>query len=217
MKDFKIGKWISRFITIILMFMIYDNTMNKLDEMIEITKANKSEINENIDSILTMKDLGFEYHKTTNSKLDTVDERIDSNGLIYELSMNNDDVNNYIWLDFTFYKFSSLDIANESFEALTRIMYQNELKGIECYIGTCAIPNIDYETTVQYLTELDLDKWDIDRGFAMKKLFTKEYNDLILQKGNQIMIFSYNNGNSLNESHIPTIVNLFNKTDEVFK
>ena len=219
MKDYDIGKWIIRFILLVSLFIAYDTVMNELDEMIEIAKANKSEINENIDtdSIITMKDLGFDYHKTTNSKLKTVDSRIDPNGSIYELAINNDDVNNYVWLDFTLYKFSSSDIANESFEALTRILYKNEIKGIECHIGTCAIPNIDYETTIQYLTALDLNKWDIDRGFAIKELFTNDYNELILQKGNQIMHIFYNNGSSFNDSNIPTLVSLFEKTDEIFK
>ena len=218
MKDWNIGKWIIRFLILITIFLVYDSIMNILDvrykEVLKISNNAENEIDTS--DFITMQVLGFEYHETTKSNVDKVDIRIDPNGYIYELEMNNNDANNRVSIDLTFYKFSNKEIANESFESLVRILYKNSVGGISCYIGDCVMPDIDFETTIQYMVEIEPNIWNVDKGYALNECFTNEANTIILLKENQIMVLYYSTNSSLNEAHVPTFVNLFDKTEDIF-
>ena len=218
MKEFDIGKWIKRACILFTMFLTYDSIMNTLDVIYKETLKNANIVDNTIDTsnFLTMNDLGFEYHETTKSKVDKVDLRIDPSGYIYELEMNNNDANNYVSIDLTFYKFSDEKIARESFEALVRVLYKNSIKGIGCYIGTCHIPEIDFESTISHMYEINNEVWNVDSGYSLNEVFSNEWNHIVLLKDNQVLIFEYNSNSALNESHIPTISNLLEKTNLIF-
>ena len=220
MKEFNMGLWIKRFLIIVSLFIVYDSIMNRLDEMHKYVLENRHEVNENInsDKFITMRDLGFEYHEVTDSRIKELDDAIDPNGKYYLLKMNNDDVNQKVHIELAMFRVSSNEIALELFENLIRVMYKEDLKGAECYFGgTCVIPNIDFDTTIQYLVPVDLNVWDVDQGYALNELFTTERNNIVLLKDNQVLMITHYDHSSLNSSHAQTFVDLFNKTDEIFK
>ena len=212
MKNYKDKKWIIRCFMLALIFIGYNTTMNVLDQMIEKAKKDKTV---NADVIITMQDLGFETHKTITSYVERIDDVEDNNALKYKLQIDNDNVNNEVTLNFTFYRFSNNDITNTVYKLAVPHVYNNynDIFGNKVNLD---LSKNDYNTQIKKMVQLDTKSWNVENACAIYEPFTEYLNSYVLQKDNKILLMTIYGDKTLNNNHIEILSRLIDDVDAIF-
>ena len=193
MKEFDIKKATKRFIIVALILSAYTSIMAGLDAVYEAAVNSILVIDETIDAkaILNMEDLGFKYHKTTDSNISKTDPRLDKNGYHYSLVVENDDVNNNAYIEIDFYKFSSLELTNKLYEVNLANLYNNyqEFYNSSPFVTQLKNMDINYEKAIEIMFELDKETWKADRVYSLHNLSENKIHEIMLQKDENIVLF----------------------------
>jgi len=219
MKNFNIMLWIKRFLIIALMFIVYDTTMNILDEMY-LRLVNEQEFVDqsiDVDSLITMQDLGYEYHEVTTAQIKTnPDFTLDPEALTFKLFMNNDDVNNSVKLSFVFYRFTKENVADEVYKVLVSTTLNNRNEIIAHLSNNLKKPNDTYETAIQKMVKLDTTLWNADLAYALDDPFEASYTPILIKKGNIVLDLTYSGSSKLTQDQASLLGQLMDKVDLIF-
>lgn len=219
MKDFKLIKWIKRFIIIALMFTLYDTTMNVLDEVYLRLVNEQAFIDEaiDVDSFLTMQELGYEYSEVTDAQVKTnVGFTLDPSALTFKFSINNDDVNNTTNLYFTFYQFKDENVANEVYKVLVSSTLNNYNSILANLNNDLKKPNDSYDTAIQKMVKLDNTSWNSDLAYALDNPFETTYTPILLIKDNKVLDLTYSSSSTLTQDQVIVLGKLMDKVDVIF-
>ena len=214
MKEFDINKASKRFIIVALILSAYTSIMAGLDAVYEAALNSLPVIDETIDAkaILNMEDLGFEYHKTTDSNISKTDPRLDKNGYHFSLSVENDDINNMAYIVADFYRFSSIDLTNKLYEINLANMYNSYRENFLKNPFETQLKNMDinYEKAIEIMFELDKDEWKADRVYSLHNLSERNLHQIMLQKDKCILILRISSNVNILE-HVDVFAGLTEK------